>query len=244
MAPHAPHAAHGRPPHPGAFPGLDAEAEWGPESSSVEDDEPELLDAEDLSSVTDGSDEEDELHPPEGWRGSLYRRHSPVKPAPQAPRYRTHYRKQPSKSRSASKQGRRRYPGGVVDVVPADSKHGSRRTAKGGSRELLPRPARPTVIHGPVSSDDLDLALVEDPFRGGRARNDIRTRILDDREARIERREKMIDYRTRLLDDRLSERLDDRLDEPSYLGRSMSLREPTSYHPSRRYSSYLPGGLH
>ncbi|GKZ23316.1 hypothetical protein AbraIFM66951_011709 [Aspergillus brasiliensis] len=228
-------------------PAADPELELGLESSSVGDDES-VFDFDDDSSITDSSDEEPELEDkPQPWRGSLYRRHS----APRAKHaYRTHYRKQPQKNGSDSKTSRSGYPNGIIDVVPADSKHVDPRSegtvSAGGGGDSGPsqevsRPARdrPKIIHAPVSTDELDLEqlLAEraERFRGGRARHDIRARILDDREARLEHRERMVEYRARALEER------ERLDEACYLGRRMSLREPGTFYGPRRY--YLPEGL-
>ncbi|KAL7652677.1 hypothetical protein ACMYSQ_009941 [Aspergillus niger] len=228
-------------------PAADPELELGLESSSVGDDES-VFDFDDDSSITDSSDEEPELEDkPQPWRGSLYRRHS----APRAKHaYRTHYRKQPQKNGSDSKASRSGYPNGCIDVVPADSKHIDPRnegavSAGGGGgsgpSQEVSRPARdrPKIIHAPVSTDELDLEqlLAEraERFRGGRARNDIRARILDDREARLEHRERMVEYRARVLEER------ERLDDACYLGRRMSLREPGTFYGPRRY--YLPEGL-
>ncbi|PYI00672.1 hypothetical protein BO78DRAFT_380620 [Aspergillus sclerotiicarbonarius CBS 121057] len=217
-------------------PAAEPEVELGVESSSVGDDES-VFDFDDESSVTDSSDEEPELDDkPQPWRGSLYRRHSTPRTKP----YRTHYRKQPQKNGSDNKSGRSGYPAGCIDVVPADSKHVDPRTDSGPGHEVT-RPARdrPKIIHAPVSADDLDLEQLLDErnerLRGGRARNDIRTRILDDREARLELRERMVEYRARMLEER------ERLDEACYLGRRMSLREPGTFYAPRRY--YMPEGL-
>ncbi|OOF93092.1 hypothetical protein ASPCADRAFT_53841 [Aspergillus carbonarius ITEM 5010] len=213
-----------------ATPAAEPELELGVESSSVGDDES-VFDFDDESSVTDSSDEELELDDkPQPWRGSLYRRHSTPRTKP----YRTHYRKQPQRNGSDNKSGRSGYPTDCIDVVPADSKHVDPRTESGPGQEVT-RPARdrPKIIHAPVSADDLELEQLLDDrnerFRGGRVRTDIRTRILDDREARLELRERMVEYQARMLEER------ERLNEACYLGRRMSLREPATFYAPRRY---------
>lgn len=208
----------------------EAEPEWGPETSSIGDDESELFDDEDYSSITDGSSEDEEaahkgdadLHGKgQPWRGSLFRRHS-SKSRRQEPVYRTHYRKH-SRTHSngvEGRNGRTKYPAGYIDVVPAESKNSSNRLSKSHPREIA-RPARdrPKIIHS--ASDNFD-----EKYRELRARtNDLRTRILDDREARVERREKLVDYRAQVLDDRLHERLH----EARCFPRRLSLREPRAY---------------
>ncbi|KAI9043409.1 uncharacterized protein KD926_003560 [Aspergillus affinis] len=211
------------------------EHEWGPETSSIGDDESILFDDEDFSSITDGSlGEEEEEGEHEGdadlhgktqpWRGSLFRRHS-SKSRRQEPVYRTHYRKH-SKTGGEGRNGRTKYPAGYIDVVPAESKNSANRLSKVHTREVA-RPARdrPKIIHS--ASDNFDMVAYDEKYRGLRARNDIRTRILDDREARVERREKMVDYRTQMLDDRL--------DEARYLNRCMSMRERGGFYPRRYY---------
>ncbi|PLB44270.1 hypothetical protein P170DRAFT_440581 [Aspergillus steynii IBT 23096] len=209
----------------------EAEPEWGPETSSIGDDESIIFDDEDVSSITDGSEEEEghegdaDLHGKgQPWRGSLFRRHS-SKSRRQEPVYRTHYRKH-SKNGMEARNGRTKYPAGYIDVVPAESKNSSNRLSKVHAREVArPSRDRPKIIHS--ASDNLDMVAFDEKYRGLRARNDIRTRILDDREARVERREKLVDYRTQMLDDRL--------DEARYLDRRMSLRERGPYYPRGYY---------
>ncbi|KAF7588987.1 hypothetical protein BBP40_004954 [Aspergillus hancockii] len=203
------------------------EPEWNPESSSIGDDESEIFDFDDLSSVTDDSEDDGETREdPQPWRGSLFRRDSSHTRRPGLSRYRSHYRKQPTGA-TDSKNGRAKYPNGYVDVIPADSRDSDKQLWRLHSREVTRQTRdRPKIIHAPVSSDDLNLAeRSNDRYRGLRARNDIRSRILDDREARVERREKLVDYRNRMLDERLDE---------AYLGRRMSLRDPGPYYP-RQY---------
>ncbi|KAH8425223.1 uncharacterized protein LDX57_002981 [Aspergillus melleus] len=242
---HGPIPAHAGIPNHGAVPNHaaiprapnvpEAEHEWGPENSSIGDDESIFLDEEDLSSITDGSSgEEDDGGVHEGdadlhgkaqpWRGSLFRRHS-SKSRRQEPVYRTHYRKH-SKTGVEGRNGRTKYPAGYIDVVPAESKNSTNRLSKVHTREVA-RPARdrPKIIHS--ASDNFDMVAYDEKYRGLRARNDIRTRILDDREARVERREKLVDYRTQMLDDRL--------DEARYLNRCMSMRESGGFYPRRYY---------
>ncbi|RAK95239.1 uncharacterized protein BO80DRAFT_369289 [Aspergillus ibericus CBS 121593] len=216
-------------------PAAEPEVELGVESSSVGDDES-VFDFDDESSVTDSSDDELELHDkPQPWRGSLYRRHSTPRTKP----YRTHYRKQPQRNGSDNKSGRSGYPTGCIDVVPADSKHVDPRTDSGPGPDVS-RPARdrPKIIHAPVSADDLDLELLDERnerFRWGRARNDIRTQLLDDREAQLELREQMVEIQARMLEQK------ERLNEARYLGRRLSLREPGPFYAPR--SRYMPEDL-
>ncbi|THC92239.1 hypothetical protein EYZ11_008300 [Aspergillus tanneri] len=206
------------------------EPEWAPESSSIGDDESVLFDHDEVSSITDGSEAEEgeeyddaDREKSQPWRGSLFRRHS-SKARRNEPAYRSHYRKH-SKTGHEAKHGRVRYPAGYIDVVPAESKNSTHRQANIHSRELS-RPARerPKIIH--TTSDNLDLVTLDEKYRGLRARNDIRSRILDDREARVERREKMVDYRTQMLRERLDE---------VRLNRSLSLHESGPFYPRRYY---------
>jgi hypothetical protein len=206
------------------------EPEWAPDTSSIGDDESEIFDFEDMSSVTDDSEDEGEAHEaredPQPWRGSLFRRHSSHSRRPGPSRYRSHYRKQPTGA-TDNKTGRTKYPNGYVDVIPGDSRDSDKQLWRLHSREVARQTRdRPKIIHAPVSSDDLNMAELEGRYRGLRAHNDIRSRILDDREARVERREKLVDYRTRMLDDRLDE---------AYLGRRMSLRDPGPFYPRQYY---------
>ncbi|KAE8380882.1 hypothetical protein BDV26DRAFT_115033 [Aspergillus bertholletiae] len=211
---------------------VEPELEWPPDSSSIGEDDSEIFDFEDASSVTDDSENEGEARkegPP--WRGSLFRRHSSTSRRPGPSRYRSHYRKQPS-SASDSKHGRTKYPGDYVDVIPADSRDSDKQLWRVHSREVARQTRdRPKIIHAPVSSEDLETPEYDERYRGLRVRNDIRTRILDDREARLERREKQLDYRTRMLDV-LDERLDDAL------RRRMSLRDAGPYYSRPYYENY------
>ncbi|KAF9891783.1 hypothetical protein FE257_003264 [Aspergillus nanangensis] len=217
-------------------PVIDPEVEYI--SSSGGDDESMLFEEEYSSSITDSDD--DEMPTPDR-RGSLFRRHSSKSRRPEpAAAYRKHYRKQPRLG-PADPKYKTRYSTGYVDVVPGDSKHGGRRL--GGKRyhqqqdavvaRQLPRDRpNPKILQGPsgpvITTDELDLVGFDEKYRGYQARSDLRTRLLDEREARVERREQLVDSRAR--------RIDEQLGEAAYLGRSMSLREPTSYHRRR----YLP----
>ncbi|RAH65753.1 uncharacterized protein BO66DRAFT_304587, partial [Aspergillus aculeatinus CBS 121060] len=211
-----------------AMPVAEPETDLGMESSNVGDGESEF-DFDDESSMSEGSDEgsEAEENPqPQPWRGSLYRRHS----APSTKQvYRTHYRKQPQKSSSNQGTGRNGYPAGSIDVVPAKSNHNDPRVIL--SREVT-RPARdrPKIIQAPVPPEGLDMKqLVEERigrYDGGRMRNDIRTRMLDDREARLEHRERLLDLKARVLEEEW--------DSACYLPRRMSLRDSGSFY-ARRY---------
>ncbi|KAE8369633.1 hypothetical protein BDV27DRAFT_120613 [Aspergillus caelatus] len=211
---------------------VDPELELAPDSSSIGDDDSEIFDFEDVSSVTDDSEHEGETRKEaQPWRGSLFRRHSSTSRRPGPSRYRSHYRKQPSGA-SDNRQGRTKYPNDYVDVIPADSRDSDKQLWRVHSREVARQTRdRPKIIHAPVSSEDLDTPELDERYRGSRARNDIRTRILDDREARLERREKQLDYRTRMLDV-LDERLDDAL------RRRMSLRDAGPYYSRQYYENY------
>jgi hypothetical protein len=206
------------------------EAEWPPESSSIGDDESELFDFFDESSATEGSEDIIDEAPErsKSWRGSLHRQNSKSKQNRPEVGYRTHYRKKPTKTASDSKLDRSKYPVGYVEVIPANSKQSSKRTVKPQPKESVvqqqPR-SRPKIVQAPKKSDDLDLlSLGEKPLKG-REMNDIRTRILDDREARVERREKLVEHQARLLDEKL--------EEARILDRHMLLREPGLF--QRRY---------
>lgn len=195
------------------------ELEWGPESSSVEDDESMLFDRDYDSSATEDTDTD--IHESfQPRRGSLYRRHSFMKQARHEPIYRSHYRQQPpSKYTLDKKPTHRRYQSGYIDLEPASSRTVTKRPARGSSMELAMYGARgrPKIIHDHATAL-LDPEYLYEELRGGRTRNDIRTRILDDREARLEHREKLIDLQSRVLDERL--------DEARILQRRMSSREP------------------
>ncbi|PWY63881.1 hypothetical protein BO70DRAFT_269184, partial [Aspergillus heteromorphus CBS 117.55] len=232
---------------PSVTPTAEPEADLGMDASSVGDEES-VFDFDDESSVTESSDDEaDPDDKSQPWRGSLFRRHS-------SPRgkhgYRTHYRKQPQASGTDHKSGRSGYRTGSIDVVPADSKLDARAAEAGAGGPAGPAGAsrevartgrdRPKIIHAPVSADELDVEHLLDRdegerLRGGRVRSDLRTRMLDDREARLEQRERMVEYRARMLEER------ERLDEACYLGRRLSLREPGVFYPRRSY--FMPDGL-
>lgn len=198
------------------------EPEWGPESSDLEDDESMMFD-EDGTSGTEDTDSE--IH--DGFfqpgRGSLHRQHSAMKQTRHEPIYRPHRRHQPPKYPLDKKHAQKRYPAGHVDLVPASrgagkrlgSAHANEIAALGGPR------GRPAIVHGLDAAFDDE--YIHDKLRGGRARNDIRTRILDDREARLEQRENMqnmLELQNRVLDGRIDDRY--------HLGRQMQmpLREP------------------
>ncbi|RMJ28596.1 hypothetical protein PHISP_00556 [Aspergillus sp. HF37] len=185
------------------------EPEWGPESSDVEDDESMMFD-EDETSGTEDTDSE--IH--DGFfqpgRGSLHRQHSVTKKDRHAPIYRPHHRGHHSPKYPLDKKHvQKRYPAGHVDLVPA---------SRGANGCVRGPHSRPTIVHGLDAAFDDE--YIHDKLRGGRARNDIRTRILDDREARLEQRENILDLQNRALD----RGVDDRY----YLGRQMQmpLREP------------------
>lgn len=191
------------------------EPEWSNEGSSVEDDESIMFDHEGDSSGTEDTDRE--IH--ESFipgRGSLYRHNSKKQYRPE-PNYRTHRRQQQTKYLD-TKHPQKRYPSDYV-VVPAVSKSASKRHGKSHEKEMMPLlgyRSRPKITHG------LDTTLEEEDYihdrlRGGRARSDLRTLLLNDREARLEQREKLVESQARLLD------------EPRYHHRR---REPALYHGS------------
>ncbi|KAE8356709.1 hypothetical protein BDV28DRAFT_126435 [Aspergillus coremiiformis] len=202
------------------------EPEWPPDSSSIGDNDSQIFDFEEDSSFTDDSEDDGEARKDsQPWRGSLFRRHSSGSRHPGPSRYRAHYRKQPSEN----KEDRTKYTKEYVDVVPADSRDSNKQLWGLRNREIAQQTRdRPKIIHAPVSPDDLDMTEFGERYHGLRARNDIRSRILDDREARLERRERRLDYRTRILDEKLDEAW----------RRSMSLREPGPYYSQHYYENY------
>lgn len=207
------------------------EVEWPPESSSLGDDDSELFDFEDESSATEGSEDIIDEAPKKtkSWRGSLHhRQNSASRQNRPEVAYRTHYRKKPTKPASDSKLNRSKYPVGYVEVIPANSKQSSKRTVKPqlkeGAAQQQPR-SRPKIVQAPANSADLDLVHLGEKLLKGRERNDIRTRILDDREARVERREKLVEHQARMLDEKL--------EEARYLDRHLPLRETGLF--QRRY---------
>ncbi|KAE8154954.1 hypothetical protein BDV25DRAFT_63871 [Aspergillus avenaceus] len=209
-------------------PAAEPEPEWAPDTSSIGDDESELFDLEDLSSITDDSEgEQENREKSQVWRGSLFRRHSSHSRRPNPTRYRSHYRKLATGA-GENRPGRTKYPKGYVDVIPGDSKESEKQVWRTHSREVSrPTRDRPKVIHNNVNTDELD-AIDMEKYHGLRSRNDIRSRILDDREARIERREQLVDYRARMLDERW--------DEACYLGRRMSMRDPNPFYHRQYYA--------
>lgn len=207
------------------------EADWPPGSSSLGDDDSELFDFEVESSATEGSEDiiDEALKRSKSWRGSLHHRQNSAsrQNRPEVV-YRTHSRKKPTKPASDSKLNRSKYPVGYVEVIPANSKQSSKRTVKPQLKETAaqqqPR-SRPKIVQAPANSADLDLLHLSDKLLKGRERNDIRTRILDDREARVERREKLVEHQARILDEKL--------EEARFLDRHLLLREPGLF--QRRY---------
>lgn len=202
------------------------EPEWGPESS-VEDDESMMFDISDEGFATDDTDYEihDTLMP---GRGSLHRQHSTK--GRREPVYRPHHRPQPGKYPLDRRYNQKRYPAGYVDVMP--SRSCGKRMGRTHSNEMAVHGSRgiPKIIHGlDIPFED---EFMHDRLRGGRARNDIRTRMLDEREARLDHREDILDYQAHMHQNRM---LDGRFEDPRYLGRQTPLREPC-YHEAR----YLP----
>ncbi|KAI9928120.1 hypothetical protein MW887_002153 [Aspergillus wentii] len=202
------------------------------------DDDSELSDSDDESIATEESEEVAEKSQP--WRGSLYRRDSSPKQDDEdlESAYRSHSRKQPNKKNAlVVKPAQSRYQTGYADVVPETSKDTSEQLLNDQPRDFAVQGTRgrPKVIQESVSPTLVDPAVQLDDRLRGRTRNDIRTRILDDREARLERREKLIDYRARMLDDKL--------EEARYLDRFMTLRDP-SYFCSHRHTHGMRDGFY
>ncbi|PYH40192.1 uncharacterized protein BP01DRAFT_361477 [Aspergillus saccharolyticus JOP 1030-1] len=208
------------------IPVTEPETDSALESSSVDDVESEF-DFEDELSVSEDSDgelETEESRQP--WRGSLYRRHS-TSSAKQT--YRTHCRKQPPKGILKPGTGRSGSPAGPIDVIPAKSHPTDPRVIVNREVTRLARD-RPKIIQAPVPPKAVDMQQLLDErmgrYEGGRMRNDIRTRMLDDREARLEHRERLLDLKARVLQEEW--------DNGGYLPRRLSLRDSGSFY-SRRY---------
>lgn len=224
--------------------GGDDEDDW----SSVTED---LSDESDLDSEEDEELENKTPQKPQPWRGSLWRRHSSQKLNRRHPVYRIHCRKWPNSS-SPNKDGddsnpnRGRSPAGNTDCsmeeVVSTTRHTSDnnaewRAATGQPPREITVPGtrgRPTIIHeaeanpGPLdSSSGAQSPLDEEQVR---MHNDIRTKILNDREARLERREKLVDFHAKMLAEKL--------EEARFMNQRMALREPfyyRPYSPPRRY---------
>lgn len=182
-----------KPPH------IHKETEWSPESST-EDDEFMMFDSDDESSGTENTDYD--IHDSiQMGRGSLYQ-HPSQKQTRHETIYRPHCRHQHSKHTLDKKYLKKRYPSGHVELVTASSKCPGR----SHSREILNHGIRrrPKIVHG-IADAAFDEEYLHDQPRGGRVRNDIRTRMLDDREAKLEHRENMLHYEKRMLDGRLGE---------------------------------------
>ncbi|KAL4998685.1 hypothetical protein BDV10DRAFT_69831 [Aspergillus recurvatus] len=187
----------------------------------------------DISDEEFSSRETKTLKTPEPWRGSLYRGHSSSQPRH---RYRIHYRKDPSyrrESQRAGGHGYKRYQNeGVIDIVPADSRHTTRHANRnhGGNRQWA---AQPRIVHQQPSSDEMELLMSQ--IRG-RAKNDIRSRMLEDWEADLADREHLFEYQKQIFKDTLRT---EQMDGVGLLNRSRSLREHPAY--SR---GYMPRALH
>ncbi|KAL6237253.1 hypothetical protein BDW75DRAFT_89482 [Aspergillus navahoensis] len=173
------------------------------------------------------------LKTPEPWRGSLYRGHSSSQPRH---KNRTHSRKDPSyrrESQRASDHEYRRYRNeGVIDIVPADSRHTTRHANRnhGGSRQWA---AQPRIVHQQPSDNEMELLMSQ--IRG-RAQNDIRSRMLEDWEADLADREHLFEYQKQMFKDTLRT---ERMDDVGLPNRSRSLRELPAY-----TRGYLPKALH
>ncbi|KAL5046099.1 hypothetical protein BDW71DRAFT_182813 [Aspergillus fruticulosus] len=187
----------------------------------------------DISDEEFSSRETKTLKTPEPWRGSLYRSHSSSQPRH---RYRTHYRKDPSYRREAKRagdHGYRRYRNeGVIDIVPADSRHTTRHANRNhvSSRQWA---AQERNVHQKPSNDEMELLMSQ--IRG-RAQNDIRSRMLEDWEADLADREHLFECQKQMFKDTLRT---ERMDDVGLLKRSRSLREPPAY-----TRGYLPRALH
>ncbi|KAL2865124.1 uncharacterized protein BJX67DRAFT_188630 [Aspergillus lucknowensis] len=167
------------------------------------------------------------------WRGSLHRGYSSSQPHHSC---RTHTRRDPQ-WRGDHIVGRQREDA-AIDLTPASSGFAPMRLGKthgGGRRMARPYESQPRVIHQQVSSDDLELELMSQ-IRG-RARNDIRSRMLNDWEADLEEREKLFEYRKQMFKETM---YNDRMEEGGFPGRSRSLRQPLTAYPH----NYLPRALH
>lgn len=205
------------------------DGDTGDEDEEDEEDDEEYEDEED-DEVLEKPQQQRGSQP---WRGSLYRRHSSPRLNRREPVYRIHQRKLPNSNNNKNEAGSKPTGSNSMEVVPAASPTPDKKIEKTQSREVTvqgPR-NRPTIVHEADNNPAvLDVATQPPPDmkpHGGRMRNDIRTRILDDREARLEHREKLVDYHARLLHDKL--------EEARYLNRRMSLREPSMFPHSRRF---------
>lgn len=178
------------------------EHDWAHDGSSVEDDESMN---EGYSSGTEDTDQE--IHEAITGRGSLHRRDSKKQYRPE-PVYRSHQRQQTTKYLD-KKNSQKRYPSGYV-VIPATSKGASKRPGKTPSKEMrLLRSRNSPKLSHETSIDEEEL---QDRLRD-RTRNDMRTLLLDDREARLDHQQRMIEHQTRMLDGGLDRGLDGRFGE-------------------------------
>ncbi|KAL2826521.1 hypothetical protein BDW59DRAFT_145300 [Aspergillus cavernicola] len=160
------------------------------------------------------------------WRGSLYRGYPPSQPRH---RYRTHHRKEPQ--RLDDRGFNRDRENATVDLIPGSGKHVARHSSRihhGGRQHT----SQPNIIHQQTSSSDLDVLL---NHFGGRAHNDIRSRMLTNWEADLEERERQ--YHKHMLQEQVR---NDRMDEVGFLSHSRSLREPMPAYPR----GYLTHPLH
>lgn len=223
--------------------GGDDDDDW----SSVTDD---LSDDSDM----DG-DEDEELGkgiPPkhQPWRGSLWRRQSSSKLNRRHPVYRIHCRKWPSSSTTPNRNGddsnpnRGRSPTGNTMEEVVSTRHTSDNNAAEWRAPAAAQPreitvpgtrGRPTIIHEPdATPNTLDSGAQssdeEEQTQASRLHNDIRTQILNDREARLERREKLVDFHAKMLAEKL--------EQARFMNQRTTLREPfyyRPYSPPRRY---------
>ncbi|KAL4939718.1 hypothetical protein BDV06DRAFT_198327 [Aspergillus oleicola] len=161
---------------------------------------------------------------PRAYRGSLYRGHS------SKPRkvYRTHYRKEP---RRVEERGYRRYiDDGPVEIIPSASTHAARQLSRNhdSSRHWA---AQPRIIHQQPSYDDMDLLMSQ---ARGRARNDIRSQMLNNWQAELAEREHLFEYKQQMLNDSFH---NDRVGDIELINRSRSMREPLLPYRPRRYIS-------
>ena len=197
---------------------------WSPDSSDSEN-ESILSDDGNESSMTEESGKEDNekkaLAKPQPWRGSLYRQDSSARLNRRKPVYRIHRRKSLNGTNEddGRKRSRSRNLTGSMKLVPANNT----KVAQRQPREITVQGTRrPTIVHEPDVSPVVLNAEVTPPDEkkhGGRVRNDVRTQILNEREARLEMRENLFEHRVRMLAEALGVR---------HLNRHMSP------HPRRR----------
>lgn len=203
-----------------------------PETSSVEDVESELFEQDEESSATEGSYED--RHEKPQLRGSLHlQRRFSKRDHYNEPSYRAHHRKHPHRHIYYPGEGNRnRYPVGQVDLLPENSLRAHRERGKTRATDALLDRARPRVTYGdrgnygnsilPISTE---IAYIDEMIREKereqewerarerekdieRALNEhMRNRELRNREERLLRRERELEYRERKFDEKVEARL-------------------------------------